>query len=493
MSGEWLQLQLPLPILLSSFSISSGSGNGIGGFCFLGSIDGVNWTTVSLQTGVTVFSATVFQVSPMMAYSHYRIVVTNHAYSGQASTSILKLILYHSQEAMSITRDGLVGIGVSRPSQPLEVAGNAMFYGNIYANNLGMFRNKIINGDMAIDQRNLGTAQPSANTTYYVDRWSIYQAITTGALSIQRVGLTSSDIGPFEKGFKYSLKCTVTTAVSNYTYWVLQQCIEGINISDFSWAGSSTGNNVTLSFWFRAGQAGYYNIILRNYNTSAQSWVQLFKVPVANTWAYYSVVIPPPPGTGTQWNSNNNATQLQLQIGSIVKINQSSTTGWSVPGSAPECVSWFTDWLTTVNNYIQLTGVQLEKGSLATPFEFRPLQVELQLCQRYFITYGTGTTNCRLTNGWWQSSTGGLLNFIPPIEMRTVPTFSYSNLGKVVLDGVTWYPVTALSMYTAESSTKYIMLSYTVASSAATTGLVTSWGNGTSGASPVAYFSSELL
>jgi hypothetical protein len=273
---------------------------------------------------------------------------------------------------------------------------NLVVAGNISAGNLGMFRNRIINGNMQINQR--GGASGAAGTTgttctngyVGVDRWFTSFAITTGVIQQLQVALTSSDT-PFTYGFKNSTRFTASTACSSYSFFLPNQLIEGYNISDWNWNGSGQGSSVTLSFWFRAAATGSYNYVIRNFNASTQSWVGTFSATAA-TWAYYTFTIPPPTGTGAAWNANNNASGLQLEIGGVVKTNTTATTNaWSTPGSAPECpASGYVDWPTTLNNYVEFTGVQLEKGTIATPFEFRPYQMELQLCHRYYETSSYG-------------------------------------------------------------------------------------------------------
>jgi hypothetical protein len=328
-------------------------------------------------------------------------------------------------ERLRVTASGNVGIGTLTPAYKLDVSGDINASGYIGAGNLGMFRNRVINGDMAIDQRNNGAAVNSVGSTYYLDRWSALQSITSGVISIQRIGLTSADTGPWERGFKYSVRCTATTAFTNYSFWLIQQLIEGINISDFNWAGNSVGSSVSLSFWFRAAQTGSYNVCMRNFNSTAQSWVNTFTVSAANTWAYYTFVVPPPPGTGTQWNANNNITQLQLQIGNLVKGNQTATTGWMPAGQANESITGFLEWANTLNNYIQFTGVQLEKGTIATPFEFRPYTIELQLCQRYYEVLFSSLVSSAFNMGYYNGA-GNAGNLILPFKVnkRATPVIS---------------------------------------------------------------------
>ena len=127
-----------------------------------------------------------------------------------------------------------------------------------------------------------------------------------------------------------------------------------------AWSGSGQGSPCTLSFWFRAKATGQYCYAIRNAGSSIQSWVGTFNVGAADTWGYYQFTIPPPGGSGATWNSGSTAAGLQVQIGSVVKINTTSTpNSWSAPGSAPETATGYVDWPATLNNYVEFTGVQL--------------------------------------------------------------------------------------------------------------------------------------
>lgn len=329
-----------------------------------------------------------------------------------------------------------IGINNATPATTLDIGGNLQTSANISASNLGMFRNRVINGDMRINQRGgasgaAGTTGTTLTTLVYagVDRWNTNFNITTGAIQQLQVALTSSDT-PFTYGFNNSVRFTAYTACSSYNYFLPQHNIEGYNISDWGWNGSSQGSSVTLSFWFRAAATGSYNYVISNFNTAVQSWVGTFSATAA-IWAYYTFTIPPPTGTGAAWNANNNASALQLQIGSVVKTNTTATTNaWSTPGSAPECpTSGYVDWPATLNNYVEFTGVQIEKGTIATPFEFRPYQMEFQMCQRYYTRFvSTAYANTILSSAAYANTTTSLQGIVRlPVTMR-VPLTSASQM-----------------------------------------------------------------
>lgn len=250
-------------------------------------------------------------------------------------------------------------------------------------NNMNMFRNKIINGHMKFDQINNGIYTiPLIFSGCLIDRWNVTTNTTTGRATSQRITLSTLDT-PFKIGFTNSLRITVQQAFTNYSYFNPQQRIEPQFFSDLAWTGNGNGSYATVSFWFKAKQIGKYQIVLRNFTASVQTFIQTFTVVTSDTWQFVSVTIPPPPGLGTQWTNTGNL-HFQLMIANCNKLIITKATGWYMPGNQPETVSSAIDWLATVGNYIEFTGVQFEKGQVATPFEFRPDNVEFQLCRRYY-------------------------------------------------------------------------------------------------------------
>jgi hypothetical protein len=274
-------------------------------------------------------------------------------------------------------------VGVVNPMQALEVAGNAVFGGNISAGNLGMFRNRIINGDMRIDQRNSGTGvtlSGNPDRKYGVDNWrgEIYNS--TGAFRLTQV----SDAPP---GYIYSLNCAVTTGFtfSGSSLAVpLRTGIEGIYLVDIGF-GTINAIPLILSFWVKSNVIGTHSVCIRGLGGNLTSFCAAFIISNINMWEYKTISISPD-SSSTIWNYTNilsmdiafcgysasgfNATIDQMNKwvkGANIQVGYNAVNPWG-----------------TINNYVSITGVQLEKGTLATPFEFRPYPIELQLCQRYY-------------------------------------------------------------------------------------------------------------
>lgn len=259
--------------------------------------------------------------------------------------------------------------------------GNMYIAGNISAGNLGMFRNRIINGDMRINQRG-NTTQVGTNGSniYFNDRWFLYQNITTGQVTCSNVRLTSSD-SPFSSGLKTSMRMTATTTVSSYNFLYGCQRIEGFNIEDLNW-GSTQGSSVTVSLWLRTNIASdsTLQVSLRNVpNSDVYNGIITTRT---SGWGYYSFVVPAPP-SGSIWSASN-TTGIEILVGAVGISKAGAANAWTSD------ISNTTNWPATLNNYVEFTGVQLEKGTIATPFEFRPLAIEMELCQRYFRYAGAG-------------------------------------------------------------------------------------------------------
>ena len=314
-----------------------------------------------------------------------------------------------------------VGPGQSNNIDLTGATGNIIASGNISAGNLGMFRNRIINGDMAINQRGIASSNISG-FTYVLDRFSILTQ-SIGTMSFTNNSLNTND-APYQYGFRYSFKTSVASASSVVSSTTLyqRQLIEGYNTKDFNW-GQSYGTPITISFWSKSSGVTNLPVTIANAGLS-YCWNSNIAVANNGTWQYNSLTVQPPPvaPTGT-WDATSNAS-LQLMIGSYSGSGLSSSSGWISGFSIGTTAS--STWFTTVGNYVEITGVQLERGSIATPFEFRPYAMELQLCQRYFCTSydvgtapGTATENGKL--GTYSTATSAMLTAYYPVIMRTIP------------------------------------------------------------------------
>ena len=316
----------------------------------------------------------------------------------------------------------------------LDGSGNAAFAGNVTAagnvTSTGMvvpsssfLRNRIINGDMRIDQRNAGASISVTATGFPVDRFYV-SANSFGVISGQR-----STVAP--AGFTNSALMTVTTARSSIAasdVYGIRQAIEGFNTADFGW-GAAGAQTVTLSFWVRSSITGTYTVSLFNAAFN-RSYVATYTVNSANTFEYKTVTVPGD-ATGTWATDNTASVNVFWDLGSGSNF-QATANSWVASGSLR--TSGSTNWISTNGATFYLTGVQLEVGSAATPFERRLYGQELALCQRYFEkSYDTSTAVGTLTTsgnfGMYCSGASSFFNGIGAsvgfaTEKRTITTIT---------------------------------------------------------------------
>jgi hypothetical protein len=243
---------------------------------------------------------------------------------------------------------------------------------------LGM-RNRVINGAMSIDQRNVGVAQTwNGSNGYTLDRYFAYSSGGGGIFTTQQVTDAPT-------GFTHSLKATVTTAdasIATGDLYFLQHKIEGYNAVDLAW-GTASAQPVTISFWVKSSLTGSFpfTIIDAAGGANYSSYGVLYTISSANTWEYKSFTIPGPT-TGT-WNKTNGVgMQLSIGLGGGTQYTMAANS-WTANKEAYQ-VTGNVNLISTLNATWQITGLQLEKGSTATPFEHRPFGTELALCQRYY-------------------------------------------------------------------------------------------------------------
>ena len=265
-------------------------------------------------------------------------------------------------------------------------------------------RNLIINGEMQVAQR--GTSF-TVTDAYTLDRYK-FKENTAGAATV-----TQSSDAP--DGFSYSLKVDVDTAdtsVASTDHGILMHYVEGYNFAQANF-GSSAAKKVTLSFWVRSNKIGTYGVAFQN-SAQNRSRVKEYTISSANTWEHKTITLDE--DTSGTWLTTN---------GVGLKIT------WGLMGGSTYATSDLSNWNTSnvfltsnqVNlfdddtNEWYLTGVQLEVGSVATPFEHRSYSDELAKCQRYFIS----VHDARL-RGIASSSTGlNRLGMTLPTTMRTAP------------------------------------------------------------------------
>jgi hypothetical protein len=278
---------------------------------------------------------------------------------------------------------------------------NAVFSGVASPPNSMGFRNRIINGNMAIDQRNAGAAGTLTSTqTYFLDRWFAVED-TDGTMTIQQ-----SSTAP--AGFSYSAVLTTGTADASLGATQLAyvaQKIEGYNVADLGW-GTASAQTITLSFWVRSSLTGTFGGAVSN-NAFNRSYPFTYTISAANTFEYKTVTIAG--DTSGTWLTTNGA-GIQVFWGLGVGSTYSGTAGaWA--GSGYISATGATSVIGTAGATFYVTGVQLEAGTVASPFERRDYGRELMMCQRYYeksydvsTVPATATSINRVTSSGHQGS-----------------------------------------------------------------------------------------
>ena len=279
------------------------------------------------------------------------------------------------------------------------------------------FKNRILNGAMMIDQRNAGASvTPSTGSIYNLDRWATYNS-QASKYTLQR---NAGSVTP-PAGFINYLGVTSSSAytVLSSDAFQLYQYIEGLNVADLAW-GTANASTVTLSFWVRSSLTGTFGGSIQNSGTpSFRSYVFTYTISAANTWEQKTITVPGDT-TGT-WNTNTSiglAVNFSLGAGST---SQGTASAWQAANVIASSTS--TNVVSTNGATFYITGVQLEKGSTATSFDYRPYGTELQLCQRYYYRLTPGASGIPFNGvGVAQGTTQLYATMQFPVPMRVAPS-----------------------------------------------------------------------
>jgi hypothetical protein len=267
--------------------------------------------------------------------------------------------------------------------------------------------NRIINGDMRIDQRNAGAAVTQTNAyPYTLDRWQC------GGSQNSKFTVQQSSITP--DGFTNS---ALITSLSAYTVgagenFLFSQSIEGFNTADFGW-GTASAAAITLSFWVRSSLTGTFGGSIQNAATN-RSYPFTYTILAANTFEYKTITIAG--DTSGTWLTTNGV-GIIVRYGIGVGATSSGAAGaWA--GANYLSATGGTSVVGTSGATFYLTGVQLEKGSTATDFEYVDYGRQLQMCQRYYETSITGA-------GSRNSDNYGIYAGVFKTTKRANPSVSY--------------------------------------------------------------------
>ncbi len=350
----------------------------------------------------------------------------------------------------------------------IAYGGNAITFGDgsKSANAWTGFRNRIINGDMRIDQRNAGASvTPTVGGVYLLDRW-VFSLSQSSKYSVQQ---NAGSVTP-PAGFSNYLGVTSLSAytVGASELFLFSQPIEGFNVADLGW-GTANAKTVTLSFWVRSSLTGTFGGTVAN-SGDTRVYPFTYTINSANTWEYKTVTIT---GDTTGTWLTNNGVGMNVRFGLGVGSTYSGTAGaWS--GSTYYSATGATSVVGTNGATFYITGVQLERGSDASSFEYRPYGTEFALCQRYFYrTYGSSSAQPPICRGYGLGTATSGISLFFPVLMRTAPTltkfgtFSTVNCSQPTIDfgspsGCELYTtITATSFFVffSDSSSAYVTAS----------------------------------
>jgi len=337
---------------------------------------------------------------------------------------------------MPITLDGTNGITTP------------MYNGSITANAVTPsvnMKNRIINGAMVIDQRNAGASvTATTGTVYSVDRFYVQGSITS-KFTVQQ---SSTAPAGFINSLLLTSSAATTPSASDYYYFA--QSIEGLNVADLDW-GTANAKTITISFWVRSSLTGTFSGAVLNSATD-RSYAFTFTINSANTFEYKTVtIVGDTSGTWLKTNGIGILVRFALGAGSSFLQTAGSWGTGNVVGATGT-----TQLISTNGATLYLTGVQLEVGSTATSFDYRPYGTELQLCQRYCYAIkaseASGAYSTFMQQGAY-TTTALTGNFIPKVTMRVVPTLSTTGTASnyLVFNG-TFYTLNSVPAITTDST-----------------------------------------
>jgi len=282
------------------------------------------------------------------------------------------------------------------------------------------FRNLILNGSIDVAQRGTSSSNITTSGYYTADRW-LHAPFATWTQTVE------SD-APTGIGLRNSLRLLCTTSNNSPTSGlsnILSQRFEGQSLQILK-KGTSSAENITISFWIKSNVIGTYILEIGDQNNS-RSISRSYTVSSSGVWEYKTITFPGDI-TGVINNDNTFSFTVNFWLGGGSNFTSGTLqTSWGSTVQANRAVGQV-NLASATNNYFQITGVQMEIGSVATPFERRPYEVELMRCMRYYYY-----------NQRYQSQ-GGTAFSLPgldpiygisdtfPVTMRSTPTLTFLGL-----------------------------------------------------------------
>jgi hypothetical protein len=278
--------------------------------------------------------------------------------------------------------------------------------------------NLIINGAMQVAQRGTSAVAAGAGTYPSIDRFKAWDS-NTGAFTVEQ-----STVAP--AGFTTSLKAQVTTAATSLSsshYAQLSQQIEAQNLQSLVY-GTNDAKTTTLSFYVRSNKTGAYGITIYKQDSTAYLFSKSFTIDSADTWERKSITITPDSNikasAGAIANDNGIGFYVFWNLAQGSNYTTATDNTWSSNTSHYSDTSQV-NWMDSTSNNFYLTGVQLEIGSSATPFQHEDIGTTLRKCKRYYVK----DASVIVRN---QEGSGQFFQWLEfPVEMRAAPTVTVSN------------------------------------------------------------------
>tara|TARA_R100001440_G_scaffold28384_1_gene46016 strand:+ start:4703 stop:5836 length:1134 start_codon:yes stop_codon:yes gene_type:complete len=339
---------------------------------------------------------------------------------------------------------------------------------------IGASKNLIINGAFQVAQR--GTS--STSTGYQtVDRVTV---LTNGVdeQPTQAQVDVASGTEPYTNGFRKAFKLTngnQTSGAGAADFIVVRHKIESQNVANSGWDYTSTSSNITLSFWIKASVAQNYFFSVLSSDGTLQNFPMETGSLSADTWTKITKIIP---GAANVQFDNDNGIGIELDwwpfAGTSYTASGVALNTWAAFASGTRFPDHTSTWYTTNDATLEITGVQLEVGSVATDFEHKSFAQELALCQRYCQVLGGNRTQELLMHGTY-NGTGTVTGFYEAVvQFRVKPSFSISNVAHVNCFGfnsVDSGSPTAMSLINAMSDKHWIYIDSNLSSTSGTGGL----------------------
>ena len=288
-------------------------------------------------------------------------------------------------------------------------------------------RNLIINGAMQVAQRGTSSTSVGYQT---VDRMYVGFAGTDEAPTITQADISSSDT-PYTKGFRKALKIqngNQTSGAGAADEMTFVYNIEAQDLAQSGWDYTSSSSNISISFWVKSSVAQQFQVNNRLYGPSGGNQREFCYeyTLAANTWTKITKTIP---GQADNTLRNTNELGMFMMFGLFYGTNYTASgrtfDQWGAKNNAANFRDFATTWYTTNDATFEITGVQLEVGSVATDFEHRSFGQELALCKRYYNRFTAGSAYTRFADGQVQSTDQAEFTFQHPVTMRAAPTFGY--------------------------------------------------------------------